>query len=412
MATETTQVTHKEVSKEELDALLGTPGPAADSILVPEDSKPNVFTRKKVDLNYLNDEDKASAAAAAQTADKTDDAAGAAPAKDKGQAIVDELADTNPDKDKNKGAKDEKGSLPDTLKALIKSGKLIPFDDEKPLDEYTKKDVEELLDANFSEREKKIRTQAPIDFFDALPQELQYAAKYALDGGKDMKGMFRALGEAADVQALDATDPNNHEKIVRQFLATTGFGTAEEIDEEITGLRDRDELEKKAAQFKPKLEKMKEAIVGQKLAEQEERQAAQAESAKHYVGSVYKTLETGELSGLKMDRKTQEMLYAGLVQPRYPSISGRPTNYLGHLLEKFQFLEPDHARVAEALWLLADPEGYKNKLREQGKNGATEKTVRMLRTEEANKNTGSTVVEKEETQTRRIPRQQGSFFKR
>jgi hypothetical protein len=41
--------------------------------------------------------------------------------------------------------------------------------------------------------------------------------------------------------------------------------------------------------------------------------------------------------------------------------------------------------IAEALWLLADPNGYKGKVREQGSKQATEKTVRQLKTEESRK---------------------------
>jgi hypothetical protein len=228
-----------------------------------------------------------------------------------------------------------------------------------------------------------------------------------------MKGLFRALSQAEEVLSMDPTDPSNHEQIVRQFLTTTGFGTPEEIDEEIVGLKDREELEKKAGQFKPKLDKMQEAMIGQKLAEQEQRQAQQAAAAKAYVGNIYKTLEPGELNGIKVDRKTQEMLYSGLVQARYPSISGKPTNLFGHLIEKFQYVEPDHARIAEALWLLADPDGYKAKLMDKGKNSSVEKTVRMLRTEEANRTSGSTIVEQDDTTQKRVNRTTNpNFFKR
>ena len=74
-----------------------------------------------------------------------------------------------------------------------------------------------------------------------------------------------------------------------------------------------------------------------------------------------------------------------MVQPNYPSISGKPTNLLGHLLEKYQFVEPRHDLIAEALWLLADPNGYKNRVREQGSRAAVEKTVRQLKTEQSRK---------------------------
>jgi hypothetical protein len=413
MANETTQVTQKTITTAELNDLLGTPGPGADNVMIPDEEKPNVFTRKKVDLNYLNEEDKPAAAtkpAITPTTPSTETPTGTA---DEHKAIVDEITAT-PTEDFD-GAKNTpiKGSMSEVIKSLVKKGKLIPFDDEKSMDEYTTKDYEELIEANIAEKENKIREEIPAQFFESLPDELKVAAKYVNDGGQDLKGLFRALSQAEEVISMDATDPKNHEQIVRQFLTTTGFGTPEEIDEEITGLRDRDELEKKAGQFKPKLDKMQEAMIGQKLAQQEQMQAQQAAAAKQYVGNIYKTLEPGELNGIKVDRKTQEMLYAGLVQPKYPSISGKPTNLFGHLIEKFQYVEPDHARIAEALWLLADPDSYKARLMEKGKNAQVEKTVRQLKTEEANRTPGSTIVEKEETTQKRVSRTTNpNFFKR
>jgi len=131
------------------------------------------------------------------------------------------------------------------------------------------------------------------------------------------------------------------------------------------------------------------------------------------------TLSVGELGGIKLDKKVQSMLYSGLVQPSYPSISGKPTNLLGHLLEKYQFTEPRHDLIAEALWLLSDPNGYKNKVREQGSRTATEKVVRQLKTEEARKITSSVQQEKEEPnrtsankQQKTISRNGGNMFRR
>jgi len=156
---------------------------------------------------------------------------------------------------------------------------------------------------------------------------------------------------------------------------------------------------------------MQAKVVQQKLAQQEEMKRRQQAQAQAYMDNVYNTLAPGELNGIKLDKRTQELLYTGLVQPNYPSISGRPTNLLGHLLEKYQYSEPNHALIAEALWLLADPKSYKSKIMEQGKMETTEKTVRMLKTEEARKNSNTPVIEQEEVKQRRIPRN-NNFFKR
>ena len=76
---------------------------------------------------------------------------------------------------------------------MIEEGSLIGFDDDKPLEEYTTKDFRELFEANFQERENEIRQNTPREFFEALPEELQIAAKYVADCGQDLKGLFKTL---------------------------------------------------------------------------------------------------------------------------------------------------------------------------------------------------------------------------
>jgi hypothetical protein len=187
------------------------------------------------------------------------------------------------------------------------------------------------------------------------------------------------------MRQLDPDDEYDQAEIARQYLYATNFGTPEEIEEEIETWKDIDKLGQKAHQFKPKLDRMQEEIVARQLAEQEYKKEQQAKQAKAYTDSVYNTLLEGEIGGIKLDRKTQGLLYSGLVQPNYPSISGKQTNLLGHLLEKYQFVEPRHDLIAEALWLLSDPDGYRNKIKDQGTKVATEKVVRQLKTEEARK---------------------------
>jgi hypothetical protein len=131
------------------------------------------------------------------------------------------------------------------------------------------------------------------------------------------------------------------------------------------------------------------------------------------------TLAAGEIGGVKLDKKTQSVLYSGLVQPNYPSISGKNTNLLGHLLEKYQFVEPNHGLIAEALWLLQDPDGYRTKIKEQGSKAAVEKTVRSLKTEESRKlsssstNTGAGEDRPSSGKTQKtISRQNTNIFRR
>ena len=358
-----------------IDELFGMPG--AESVMLPENQEPekskSVFSKDTVDMTFFDN------------ADKKDDTPEKKVEVDEAINELNELI-TQEEETGNKGRpKVDKSGLSELALKMIEEGTLIPFDDDKPLEEYTTKDFRELFEANFQERENKVRESTPKEFFQALPEELQVAAKYVADGGTDLKGLFRTLAQVEEVFELDPEYEDHQEEIARQYLYATGFGTPEEIEDEIQDWKDIDKLGQKAKQFKPKLDRMHEEVVAQKLAEQEYRKQQQAEQAKAYQDNVYNTLSVGELGGVKLDRKVQGMLYSGLVQPNYPSISGKQTNLLGHLLEKYQFVEPRHDLIAEALWLLADPDGYKAKVKDQGAKATVEKTVRTLKTEEARK---------------------------
>lgn len=409
MSGQTQETTTVEQVDIDLDTLLGTPG--ADNIMLPEDKKPSMFTTSKVDTAFLD---------TPSSGDDDDDS------KKQTPQFADVLKDINPDDaslgsdaiiepdDQKKApgrSKIAKDGTVELVKKLIDSGKIVPFDDDKAIEDYSLADFEELIEANFAERENQVRESTPQEFFQALPEELQVAAKYVADGGQDLKGLFKVLAQVEETMQLDPEVSSDQERIVREYLLATNFGTPDEIDEEIDSWKDRDELEAKANKFKPKLDAMQARVVQQKLAQQEDMKRKQAAQAQKYMSNVYETLKPGEINGVKLDRRTQEMLYAGLVQPNYPSISGRPTNMLGHLLEKYQYVQPNHGLIAEALWLLADPDSYKTKIREQGSKTSTEKTVKMLKTEETRKTTASPIIEKEEVRQRTIPRN-SNFFKR
>jgi hypothetical protein len=224
------------------------------------------------------------------------------------------------------------------------------------------------------------------------------------------------LAAVEEIRELDVNDEDSQEQIVRSYLHATKFGDADEIEEEIEAWKERDELGNKAKKFKPKLDAMQEQIVARQLQQQEGMRKQQQQQAAVYTDSIYKALEPGELNGLKLDKKTQSELFGGLTQANYPSMSGRPTNLLGHLLEKYQYAEPNHALISEALWLLKDPTGYRNKVREMGKKEAVTETVRQLKTEQSNKITSNTSTSEDDT-TRKKPQgvarpAGGSFFKR
>jgi len=372
-----------------IDEIFGMPG--AENVMLPEDGKEtekpkSLFSKENIDTSFL---DKPTSKEDVAKKEETDDVI----------AELDGLISQEEDAGNKGRPKVDKSGLAELASKMIEEGSLIPFDDEKPLEEYTTKDFRELFEANFEERENAIRENTPKEFFNSLPDELKVAAKYVADGGQDLKGLFRSLAHVEEMKDLDPNDENDQIIIARQYLYATNFGTAEEIESEIEDWMDMGRLDKKAQQFKPKLDRMQESIIERQLAEQEIKREQQAEAAKQYQDNVYNTLSVGELGGIKLDKKVQGLLFSGLVQPSYPSISGKPTNLLGHLLEKYQFVEPRHDLIAEALWLLADPDGYKSKMRDQGSRLATEKTVRQLKTEQSRR-ISSSVVEQDEAPKR------------
>ena len=393
-----------------LDEFLPMPG-SEDVLTGPETSKTTVFSKPKdLDTTFLE----AKEAVKKEEESKEDDKKGELkPAElEAAKEVISDLFDEEDDTPKAAGRpKVDKSGLVDTFSKLIDEGLIVPFDDEKPLDEYSTKDWKELLQANFEDRENRVKEEVPASFFDSLPDELKYAYKYIADGGEDLKGLFRALSHVEEVRQLDPNDDNDQELIARQYLRATQFGTEEEIDEEIETWKDLGNLNKKAAQFKPKLDKMQQEVVAYQLQQQEQFKQQQEEATHQFMDNVYHTLKDGHLNGVKMDKKTQAFLFTELTQPKYQSLQGRNTNLLGHLLERYQFVEPRYDLIAETLWLLADPEGYKNNLRSQGKTEATQETVRKIKTEEARKLSSTQMVDEEPQKPakRTIPRQQNIF---
>ncbi len=319
-------------------------------------------------------------------------------------------------KEEKRGRKSING-ISDVFGKLIKDDKIVPFDDDKALEEYSAKDWEELIEANLEEKANQVRRETPKQFFQSLPQELQIAAKYVADGGKDLKGLFSTLSQVEQHKELNIKKAGDQEKIITEYLSATGYGTAEDIQEEIEIWKDLGKLESQASKFKPKLDKMQEKVVARKLQEQELKKKQQENASQAYMKNVYETLKEGKLGDIKVDRKTQAMLYNGLVQPNYPSVSGTNTNLLGHLLEKYQFVEPNYGLISEALWLLQDPVAYKAKIMDKGAQKSVEKTVRKLKSEQTNAGGASLGVqardeESKKTSSKRKIQRPTNIFKR
>ena len=406
--------------------------PDADAIVTPETKPKSIFSKKdSVDMTFTEEKAQPKAEepvteepAAEEPEEEKKEEPKVEEKKEEPVATLDDVLDAIDEEPeeaeegtetKKRGRKKIDG-IADVFEKLIKSEKIVPFDDDKPLADYTAKDFEELIDANLEEKANQVRKETPAKFFESLPDELKIAARYVFDGGKDLKGLFQTLAQVEETSTIDVKSERGQKRVIQEYLSATGYGTAEEIAEEIEVWEDLGKLEQQALKFQPKLQKMQEKVVAQKLQEQEMKKKQQEQASKDYMENVYNTLKDGTLSDIKLDKKTQTMLYNGLVQPNYPSVSGRNTNLLGHLLEKYQFVEPNYQIISEALWLLQDPEGYKAKIMEKGAQKSVEKTVRKLKTEQVNSGGSSLGVEQKENNTRKAGgkklRRQQNIFKR
>ena len=430
MADNKTQDTTVEQVDINIDELFAA-APDADAIVTPETKPKNIFSKSEgVDMSFTEKKEEPKAEEPAveepkaeepkQEEEKVEEPEAKEEKKEE-TATLDDVLDSideepTEEETKKRGRKKIEG-IADVFEKLIKSEKIVPFDDDKPLAEYSAKDWEELIDANLEEKANQVRKETPAKFFESLPDELKIAARYVFDGGKDLKGLFQTLAQVEETSTIDVKSERGQERVIQEYLSATGYGTAEEIAEEIEVWKDLGKLEQQALKFQPKLQKMQEKVVASKLKEQDLKKKQQEQASKDYMENVYNTLKDGALNDIKIDKKTQSMLYNGLVQPNYPSVSGRNTNLLGHLLEKYQFVEPNYSLISEALWLLQDPDGYKSKIMEKGAQATVEKTVRKLKTEQVNSGGSSLGVQQKEEDGKRktgkrLQRKQNNIFKR
>tara|TARA_R110000764_G_scaffold35443_7_gene79226 strand:+ start:1061 stop:2332 length:1272 start_codon:yes stop_codon:yes gene_type:complete len=413
--------TTKEKVEINLDEIFnGAPG--GDSITLPEDEvkKPNVFSRKPdVDMSFVDRPTEDVVEDSSETEESTEKVEAVNTDKKASKDQIEEIFGDNTEETEEETTKQKRGrkaitGVSDVFKKLIEDEKILAFDDGKDLEEYSAKDWQELIQANLDEKANAARRETPKQFFESLPEELQIAARYVADGGQDLKGMFKALSVVEETRDLNVKEEKDQSYIIREYLGATGYGTREEIEEEIEIWKDLGKLESQAMKFKPKLDKMQEKVVAAKLQEQDMKRKQQEQASQNYMQNVYETLKDGAIGDTKIDKKTQSFLYNGLVNPSYPSISGNNTNLLGHLLEKYQFVEPNYDLITEALWLLSDPTGFKDTIMKKGSNKAVEETVRKLKTAQSSKTSAASVQEDiPAKKQRKIPRGGGgNIFKR
>ena len=409
------------------------PMPGADAVVNTDNTESNasstskspsdIFKRdKEVDISFLdkteeNEETKKEdEEESTETTGKTETSEGAA------DDVISEIDNEFTDEPTSEtSTKKPTGAMFDAMKSLMDEEYLLAFDDDKPIEEYSKKDWQELIKANIEEKERTLKEQTPKEFFDALPPELQYAAMHVAKGNTNLKDVFAALARREEVKELDVSNEDHQEMIARQYLQATGFGSGDNelIEDQIREWVETGAITKKANQFKPKLDKMQEKILEADLKKQEEAQVRQAQQKENYMKNIYESLKPGELNGVKLSNKRQNMLWNELTTVKYQSMTGKPTNLLGRLLEEYQFSDqPRYDLIAEATWLLSDPEDYKAQIRAAVEKEVVGDTAKKLKTEEGRRlrSTVQANVDQEEAsrtpKKRTISRKSTNIFKR
>lgn len=327
-------------------------------------------------------------------------------------AKLEDLSDTEEFEEAKSGGKYD---LVEFFKNKIEAGELITFDDyddKITLDDYLKKftvkDLDELWKSNMDFKKEELISELPQAYKDSLPTELQYAAQYAADGGTDFKGLFKALAQVEEVKSLDPE--KNPREVAKQYLTATNFGDEDEINEQLDEWDDLGTITKRAQGFKPKLDKMEENLVKQKLANQANENLQREKQFEFYLDNVVDAIKDEDLHGIKIDKKIQSTLYSGLTQYDFVDSRGKRCNEFEYLLDKKMWVEPDYKTLALTQWLMKDREGFLKAVSNGDLNKEAEQTMRLLKTEQS-KSTRNNASQESEPRKRTLPRP-SNLFKR
>jgi hypothetical protein len=235
---------------------------------------------------------------------------------------------------------------------------------------------------------------------------LQLIADYVEQGGNDVIDFAQKVAQLEATDYLDVAEDSDQETIVRAYYAMTSKLKPDEIEEEITKYKDRGELAARAEKLKPRVIEEQQKSLAKEMQKQKYMKEQLNKRRANYITGVAEVLKTGEINGIKVDKNTQGKLFAGLTQPTYALPSGAMVNEFTYLLNKHQ-TDSNHSVLAEVLWLLSDPEGYKKQLKEAGAKNSIENTVKKLKTEEGRKIASAQADDEEEEKKKKVSAVQG-----
>jgi hypothetical protein len=260
-----------------------------------------------------------------------------------------------------------------------------------------------ILDANWTAKEKALIDQTPKEFFESLPESLQYAAKAVAAGaGEDqLQDIYRALLRVEQVRVLDPKNEEHQPAIIQTYLQATGW-EPEAIAEQLEEWKEGNKLAKKAGEFKPKLDDMQKEQVEVQVRIQEQRRAQEEQLAQFYNENIYNTLKGNELAGIKLDKRFTNELMNNMSTTVESPWNGQPVNYLGYGLHMAQFVKPDYEAVLLAAMILNDKAGTLEKLSQRGASLQAEKDVKLVKMGQGLGTGTNTSQQPEQKQPKRI----------
>lgn len=268
------------------------------------------------------------------------------------------------DKAENAVSKKEISDLRDEVKKLIDEGILLPFDEEKNIDDYNVEEMRELIKANIEES----KTEAINDFTESLPEPVQMIIKYAIEGGENYPNVLRMAADA--LEGKNIVENLSEKDAIRTYLKMKGIED-EEVESLIRSYETKGIIKDKYEVAKKELNDNIYGKLDEEVKNQETVNNKKKEAYQKYVESVNKVLD--EKPFAKEDKKA---IIEGLTKVNRNLSNGVQTNDLYYLLEKYQFVEPKLDLVAEAYMLLSNPEKYKEYVRNEVKKEVIENTVK------------------------------------
>lgn len=269
------------------------------------------------------------------------------------------------------------------LNTLFEEGVIAPFEGS---DIKTFDDFREVIQKNIESQVETVKQGVLAQELDSLSPQFQSVMKYGMNGGTDIKALLESWVDAERVINIDATTDGGKRQIVSEYLSSIGYGTQEEIQNDIKTWADLGTLDAKVDMYKPKLEELQMRRV---LAQ--ENQASQARAYEenfnsHFISSIESVLtEDKDYLGLELPLQLKQALYSQS-QPQYVSQrTGKYVDALEAIVEEAKYGQnANPGFYTELMFHATYPEEYKKLLLSQTKMELALESERKLRSQVKN----------------------------